>query len=113
MEWLEAEFASDKRLLRAAAPELVAAAEAKLRGEVVDPAVYARAAAALTDQQGGAEIDTVVLACTHFPLVEAELAKAQSGGLDDSLTHLYQERCEELISHPPESWDGVWTMTKK
>ena len=43
---LEAEFAGGKRLLRHAAPELVAAAEAKLRGEPVDPAVYARAAAA-------------------------------------------------------------------
>ena len=39
---LEAEFAADKHLLRHAAPELVEAAEAKLRGEVVDPAVYAR-----------------------------------------------------------------------
>ena len=73
---LEAEFAADKRLLRAAAPELVGAAEAKLRGEAVDPAVYRRAAASLREQPGGAEIDTVVLACTHFPLVEAELAEA-------------------------------------
>lgn len=71
---LEAEFALDKRLLRHAAGELVAAAEAKLRGQPVDPAVYVRAAAGLTDQPGGDSIDTVVLACTHFPLVEAELA---------------------------------------
>ena len=73
---LEAEFARGKRLLRAAAPELVSAAEASLRGEPVDPAVYTRAAAALRDQPGGADIDTVVLACTHFPLVERELAEA-------------------------------------
>jgi glutamate racemase len=72
---LEAEFAAGKRLLRHGAPELVAAAEAKLRGEPVDPAVYARAAAGLRDQPGGSEIDTVVLACTHFPLVEPELAR--------------------------------------
>ncbi len=77
---LEAEFARDKTLLRAAAPELVAAAEAKLRGEPVDPAVYTRAAAALTNQPGGAAIDTVVLACTHFPLVEAELRQAFAPG---------------------------------
>ena len=49
----------------------------------------------------------------QFQEALAELSKAQSGGLDDSLTHLYQERCQELISHPPEAWDGVWTMTKK
>lgn len=73
---LEAEFANGKHLLRAAAPELVAAAEAKLRGEPADPAVYARAAATLRDQPGGAAIDTVVLACTHFPLVAEELAAA-------------------------------------
>lgn len=73
---LEAEFASDKRLLRFAAPELVGAAEAKLRGQAVDPEVFARAAAGLRDQPGGAEIDTVVLACTHFPLLADELSAA-------------------------------------
>ena len=73
---LEAEFAADKRLLRFAAPELVDAAEAKLRGLPVDPAVFARAAKGLRDQPGGAAIDTVVLACTHFPLLQDELAEA-------------------------------------
>ena len=72
---LEAEFAADKRLLRFAAPELVDAAEAKLRGQSVDPAVFARAAAGLRDQLGGNEIDTVVLACTHFPLLAPELTE--------------------------------------
>lgn len=71
---LEAEFAGGKRLLRAAAPELVAAAEAVLRGETVDTACYARAADALRNQPGGEAIDTVVLACTHFPLVQRQLA---------------------------------------
>lgn len=78
---LEAEFAADKRLLRAAAPELVAAAEAKLRGEVVAPAIYEAAARALRDQPGGEAIDTVVLACTHFPLVADELARAFGPGV--------------------------------
>lgn len=71
---LEAEFAQGKRLLRHGAGELVEAAEARLRGETVAPDVFARAAAGLTDQPGGEAIDTVVLACTHFPLVEAELS---------------------------------------
>ena len=73
---LEAEFASGKRLIRHAAPELVAAAEAVLRGEQPDPAVFAEAAAGLRSQPGGEDIDTVVLACTHFPLVEAQLRAA-------------------------------------
>jgi glutamate racemase len=40
---LEAEFARDNTLLRAAVPDLVAAAEAKLRGAPVNPAVYTAA----------------------------------------------------------------------
>ncbi len=76
---LEAEFASDKLLLRHAAPELVTAAEAVLRGQVVDANVFQRAADGLRSQPGGADIDTVVLACTHFPLVQAQLAEAFGG----------------------------------
>ena len=73
---LETEFASGKRLLRLAAPELVGAAEAKLRGHSIDPAIFARVAAGLRDQPDGCKIDTVVLACTHFPLLLPELAEA-------------------------------------
>ena len=71
---LEHEFAAGKTLLRAAAPELVEAAEARLCGEQVDPGVYVRAADRLRCQPGGDRIDTVVLACTHFPLLEDGLA---------------------------------------
>ena len=78
---LAAEFAADKHLLRFAAGELVEAAEAKLRGRPVDPAIHARAAAGLRDQPGGEAIDTVVLACTHFPLVQDELAAAFGPGI--------------------------------
>jgi glutamate racemase len=70
---LERQFAAGKQLLRFACPELVEAAEAKLRGGVPDPAVFAAAAAGLRGQPGGEAIDTVVLACTHFPLVADEL----------------------------------------
>ena len=78
---LEAEFAAGKRLLRHACPELVSAAEAKLRGEAVDRAVFEAAAEGLRAQPGGTEIDTVVLACTHFPLVEAPLGAAFGPGV--------------------------------
>ena len=76
VDQLEAEFASDKRLIRHAAPDLVEAAEAVLRGEAPDAAVFARAADGLRSQPGGEEIDTVVLACTHFPLVQAQIGAA-------------------------------------
>jgi glutamate racemase len=78
---LEAEFAADKRLLRHAAPELVAAAEAKLRGAPIDPGVFARAVAGLREQPGGELIDTVVLACTHFPLLDQDLGEAFGPGV--------------------------------
>jgi glutamate racemase len=74
---LSAEFAGDCTVLRSAAPELVGAAEAKLRGEAVDPAVIAAALAGLSNQPGGSALDVVVLACTHFPLLRAELAAAR------------------------------------
>jgi len=78
---LEAEFASGKTLLRHAAPELVMAAEAKLRGRDVDPDIFPRAAEGLRNQPGGDAIDVVVLACTHFPLLAAELAQAFGPGV--------------------------------
>jgi glutamate racemase len=73
---LEAEFANGKRLIRFGAPDLVEAAETILRGGRPDLTVFEEAAAGLRNQPGGADIDTVVLACTHFPLVEAELHAA-------------------------------------
>lgn len=73
---LESRFASGTRLLRVAAPGLVAAAEAKLRGQPVDPALIADVRARLVAMPGGADIDTLVLACTHFPLLAEELAAA-------------------------------------
>ena len=76
---LEHEFAAGKKLLRYGAGELVAAAEAKLRGEAVDMAVIERAVYGLRLQPGGADIDTVVLACTHFPLLAGELAEVFGG----------------------------------
>ncbi|MEN9682975.1 MAG: glutamate racemase [Pseudomonadota bacterium] len=79
---LEAEFAADKCLLRFGAGELVGAAEAKLRGQPVDPAIIQRAVAGLISQPGGDQIDTVVLACTHFPLLQAELAAAFGPGVN-------------------------------
>ena len=70
---LSAKFAAGKTVLRHGSPGLVTGAEAKLRGEAVDPAVIARAIAGLTDQPGGDKLDVIVLACTHFPLLADEL----------------------------------------
>ena len=79
---LEAEFGNGHALIRHAAPGLVEAAEAVLRGETPDPTVFEAAAAGLRSQPGGEAIDTIVLACTHFPLVEAELRAAMGDGVE-------------------------------
>ncbi|WP_018075374.1 glutamate racemase [Novosphingobium nitrogenifigens] len=106
---LESEFAADKRLLRHGAPELVTAAEARLRGRDVDPAVFARAAQALRSMPDGDRIDTVVLACTHFPLIERDLAQAfgpdvrfidGSDGIARRIAHLTQG--QEFLRKEPD-----------
>jgi glutamate racemase len=73
---LSAEFAGDCTVLRHGSGRLVELAEAKLRGEATDPEDYARELDGLLDQPGGDDLDTIVLACTHFPLVAVELAAA-------------------------------------
>ncbi|WP_404365579.1 glutamate racemase [Sphingomonas sp. MMS24-J45] len=69
-------FAGDCIVLRHGSAELVELAEAKLHGIATDPARYAAILDDLFGQEGGAQIDTIVNACTHFPLVAEELAAA-------------------------------------
>ena len=73
---LAAKFAADCTLIRHGSPELVELAEAKLAGEEVGLEAVRAAAQPLFDSPGGDRIDTVVLACTHFPLLEKELRAA-------------------------------------
>jgi glutamate racemase len=73
---LAARFASDCVVLRHGSAALVELAEAKLHGDVGDPADYRAAIAGLFDQPDGDRIDVVVNACTHFPLVTEELTAA-------------------------------------
>ncbi|PHQ64445.1 MAG: glutamate racemase [Sphingobium sp.] len=73
---LAAEHGADCIMLRHGSAALVQLAEAKLRGEPLDPRIAQDALRGLTDQPHGDRMDMVVLACTHFPLVEQELAAA-------------------------------------
>jgi glutamate racemase len=72
---LAARFASDCIVIRHGSPELVELAEAKLAGGRITVEQVRAAAAPMFDGQG-AKIDTVVLACTHFPLLSEELGAA-------------------------------------
>jgi glutamate racemase len=73
---LAARFAADCTIIRHGSPALVELAEAKLAGEAIGINAVKEAAQPMFDSPGGDRIDTVVLACTHFPLLEDELRAA-------------------------------------
>jgi glutamate racemase len=73
---LAAKFAADCTIVRYGSPELVELAEAKLGGDEVSVDAVRAATQPLFDLPGGDRIDTMVLACTHFPLLDPELRAA-------------------------------------
>jgi glutamate racemase len=73
---LAAKFAADCTLVRHGSPELVELAEAKLAGDEIPVGAVRAAAQPMFEGPKGARIDTVVLACTHFPLLADELRTA-------------------------------------
>ena len=73
---LAARFAGDCTVLRHGSAALVEIAEARLHGHAVAAKRYAAVLDGLFAQPGGARIDVIVNACTHFPLVATELAAA-------------------------------------
>ena len=76
---LATRFAGDCTVVRHGSPELVDIAEAKLAGDPVSLEDVRRAASPLFEQPGAEKMDTVVLACTHFPLLREELDEAFPG----------------------------------
>ena len=76
---LAARFAADCAVIRHGSPELVELAEAKLAGERVTVDSVRAAALPLFEAERGGEIDVVVLACTHFRLLDDELSAAFPG----------------------------------
>jgi glutamate racemase len=63
------DFANGADVTLVGSGELAALAEAKLRGERVDDAAIAAELAPCFVEAGGRRTDTVVLACTHYPLL--------------------------------------------
>jgi glutamate racemase len=63
------DFANGADVTLVGSAELAALAEAKLRGESVDDAAIAAELAPCFVEAGGRRTDTVVLACTHYPLM--------------------------------------------
>lgn len=79
---LASEHGADCTILRYGAPRLVQLAEAKMAGErrtnwpALDQAIMG-----LRNQPNGDRIDTIVLACTHFPLLADELQVVASSSV--------------------------------
>jgi len=69
-------FAMNTNVIRFGSTRLVALAEARLANQTGDTAALAEAIDQLFGAPGGSMIDVVALACTHFPLLKAELAAA-------------------------------------
>ena len=73
---LASKFAPDCTIIRHGSPELVELAEAKLAGEPLSLEAVRAAVQPMFDAADGQRIDTIVLACTHFPLLGEELRAA-------------------------------------
>ena len=73
---LIARFASDCTVVRHGSSALVRLAEEKLAEGAVDAAIVGRELSTLLAQPGGDRVDSVVLACTHFPFLRPELEAA-------------------------------------
>ena len=71
-EQLIRDFAADCRVIRVAADPLVAEAERRLRGEPARPEVVA---ASLADLAAVEALEVVILGCTHFPLLGADISQ--------------------------------------
>ncbi|WIO75520.1 glutamate racemase [Porticoccaceae bacterium LTM1] len=65
------DFANDCRVVRVGSSELVHLAEEKIRGKAISAEKLQEVLSPLLAET---EIDTVVLACTHFPLLKEELS---------------------------------------
>jgi glutamate racemase len=69
-------YAYHCKVLLHGAPRLAEMAEAKLRGETIEPHDVAAEIAPVFRRRGGNRTDVVVLGCTHYPLLLAEIAAA-------------------------------------
>ena len=75
------DFASDCTVISVGSSELVQQAERKLRGLSIDQNLIDEWVSRLWLQPKGDQIDTIVLACTHFPLLLPELANTSRANI--------------------------------
>jgi glutamate racemase len=123
------QFAAGKRVILHGSLELVKLAEAHARGEDVPPDAYAAAQAPLFNAEGGDQIDTVILACTHFPLVRGQLIATAPRAVSyiDSGAAIARQTIRVLpgntqsggqggtasLTRPPDETDGITRVLRR
>ena len=70
------DFANDCQIIRVGSNELVEAIEKKLSGVDYNDKLFDKITQQFSEQLNGTSMDTVVLACTHFPHAQKELQTA-------------------------------------
>ena len=95
------EFAADKQVLKMGSTQLVKLAECKLHGKLIRPEdIEAVLAPWLSLEKVP---DTIVLGCTHFPLLKEEIARCFQGKINlvDSGNAIAQ-RIAQLLAQTPD-----------
>lgn len=100
------DFAKECRVLLQGSVNLVDLAEKKLAGEPVDLTWIKRELAPLFSGRHGADIDAVVLACTHFPLLRDELKACVTQSVQwidsgDAIARRVETVMSKLVPGPP------------
>nr|WP_294846541.1 glutamate racemase [uncultured Sphingomonas sp.] len=105
---LTARFAADCTVVRHGSADMVQLAERKLAGGAVTVDDVRIAIAPMVEAKGADGMDVMVLACTHFPLLSDEIARAYPNiaqvdggpGIARRIAHLTQGQTWPAIARP-------------
>jgi glutamate racemase len=98
------EFAADCRVIRIASPSLAGLAEAKARGQFIDRINLSKILMPFANTPA---LDTVVLGCTHYPILQNELAAILNPAIEwlDPAPAVARQLSKQLAAVPPSTTD--------
>ena len=101
-------FAVGKKVLRIGSTKLVTLAEDKLMGKIIDQEEFVKILAPWSSLQQNEAPDTLILGCTHFPLLKEEIAACFTGPIQliDS-GEAIALRVQELLTKELRSNEGA------
>jgi glutamate racemase len=114
------EHAADCRVVLVGARRLAAIAEAEMRGEAVDDSIVQAEIAGCFVEEQGSRTDAVVLACTHYPLLQQRLERLAPWAVDwidpapaiaRQAARVLAQRCGDPVGgcHAPGTSECVFT----